>query len=168
MATDVYIIDTSCLIQAHRQYYPFDIAPSFWDFLEQEFKKGNFILINKVQEEILRGKDKVSDFVQLRLPASCLLDCHSDQQIMNNYGEIMAWGNSNPRYNPQAKRDFAEFEHADPFLVATAMTISGTVVSQEVSDPLTKRIIKLPDVCTQFNVPHCDTFTLLRRFGFRM
>ena len=56
MSTSFYIIDTSCLTQAHRVYYPYDIAPSFWDFMKQKFLDGSFIYTNKVADEIERGK----------------------------------------------------------------------------------------------------------------
>jgi hypothetical protein len=61
MVAPVYIIDTSCLTQAHRVYYPYDIAPSFWDFMKQKFANGSFIYTNKVAYEIARGKDDLSN-----------------------------------------------------------------------------------------------------------
>lgn len=168
MSTAAYIIDTSCLTQAHRIYYPFDITPSFWDFMKLQFTNGNFVLTNKVAFEIARGKDPLTDWVQNEIPASAKLDCHADANIMAHYGNIMSWANSHTQYNSLAKAEFADFDNADPFAVATALEKAAIVVSQEISAPLSKKIIKLPDVCTQFGINHMDTFTLLRTFGFTM
>ncbi|WP_290796760.1 DUF4411 family protein [Flavihumibacter sp. UBA7668] len=168
MAGQLFIIDTSCLIQAHRIYYPFDIAPSFWDFMKLHFSRGTFILTNKVEDEIGKGKDELANWIHAQLPASIAVDCHADTNIMAHYGNIMVWGNNHPQYAPLAKRTFSDFENADPFIVATAIQKSAIVISQEISAPTSQKAIKLPDVCSNFNVTHNDTFALLRRFGFTM
>ena len=167
MPGTVYIVDTSCLTQAHRVYYPFDIAPSFWNFLQQQFTSGTFILLNKVSNEIVKGKDALTNWVNT-LPAGIELDCHADANIMSHYGSIMSWGNGHPQYLPLAKQEFSEFDNADPFVVAAAVEMSATVISQEISAPASTKIIKLPDVCAEFGVQHIDTFTILRTFGFTM
>ena len=168
MSTSFYIIDTSCLTQAHRVYYPYDIAPSFWDFMKQKFLDGSFIYTNKVADEIERGKDALTNWVQIEITPALELDCHADANIMANYGQIMIWGDGHQQFTTLAKQEFADFTNADPFVVATAIEKSAIVVSQEVPAPGSKKNIKLPDVCKQFNVIHLDTFTLLRRFGFTM
>lgn len=168
MAASTFIIDTSCLTTAYRVYYPFDIAPSFWSFMKNCFLDGTFILTNKVLFEIDRGRDDLTDWCRAEVPANLIFDCHSNEEVMNNYANIMIWGNNHPQYNALAKQSFSDFDNADPFAVATALQLKATVVSQEVSAPGSVRNIKLPDVCAQFGVPHIDTFTLLRQLGFSM
>ena len=168
MAATVYIIDTSCLTQAHRMYYPFDIAPSFWDFMQINFTAGTFIMTNKVYDEIAKGKDLLTNWTQTQLTSSIILDCHADANIMSHYGDIMTWGNNHSQYNSLAKTEFSDFDNADPFAVATAIEKTAVVVSQEISATGSKKNIKLPDVCSQFGISHFDTFTLLRTFGFSM
>lgn len=168
MAASFYIIDTSCLTQAHRVYYPFDIAPSFWDFMKQQLTAGTFIMTNKVYDEIAKGKDDLTNWTETQLPSAIILDCHADTNIMAHYGNIMTWGNSLAQYNSLAKTEFSDFDNADPFEIAVAIEKTAIVVSQEISAPASKKNIKLPDVCTQFGITHTDTFTLLRTFGFSM
>lgn len=168
MAVTTYIIDTSCLTQAHRAYYPFDITPSFWDFMKLHFSSGTFILTNKVVDEIKKGRDALDNWVRTQLPPGIELDCHSNLGIMDHYANIMAWGNGNPQFNSLAKMDFSEFENADPFVVATALEKSSIVVSQEISAPGSIKNIKLPDVCSNFGISHIGTYDLLRTFGFTM
>ena len=92
MSTSFYIIDTSCLTQAHRVYYPYDIAPSFWDFMKQKFLDGSFIYTNKVADEIERGNDALTNWVQTEIVLALELDCHADANIMTNYGQLMGLG----------------------------------------------------------------------------
>lgn len=51
------------------------------------------------------------------------------------------------------------------------MVHGAVVVTNEQPAPDSKREIKLPDVCTQFNVTAASTFTMLRslevKFGLR-
>jgi hypothetical protein len=163
-----YFIDTSSLTQAHRVYYPFDIAPSFWNFMKTNFINGNFILINKVKDEIDWSSDDLTNWLHTEIPSSLLLNCHVDPGIMTHYGSIMVWGNGHPQFNNDAKAVLSEFDNADPFIVAASLAKSGIVVSQEVSAPFSKKNIKIPDVCSEFGIQHIDTFTLLRKFGFTM
>jgi hypothetical protein len=168
MSSAIYILDTSCLTQAHRIYYPFDIAPSFWDFLKKHVASGDFVVINKVADEIARGRDILATWVNSNIPVSEQLDCNTEAGILNHYASIMTWGSSHPQFSTLAKKEFADFENADPFIVAAALEKSATVVSQEISATSSKKNIKLPDVCSQFRINHIDTFTLLRIYGFTM
>ena len=48
MNQEVFLIDTNALLTPHLMYYPFDLAPSFWEQLEEKLKvatvyKGNII-----------------------------------------------------------------------------------------------------------------------------
>ena len=71
-------------------------------------------------------------------------------------------------YAPDLTDDEVEQIGQDPFLVAYALASSPRcVVTTEVSKPSRKRQNrKLPDVCNDFAVPCCDTFTLIRQLGF--
>lgn len=53
---DKYLVDASVFITAHRQRYPFDLAPSFW---EQLVENGAYriVIIRQVEKEIQKGDD---------------------------------------------------------------------------------------------------------------
>lgn len=161
-----FIIDTSCLTQAFRVYYPFDIAPSFWKFIKDGIVSGDFIIIDRVHAEIFRGNDDLKKWLVTEIPSASILHC--DVATMAHYGSIMQWGNNHSQYNYNAKMDFSEFDNADPFVVASAKTHTASVVSQEISAPASVKNIKLPDVCSSFSVHHIDTFSFLRTHGFSM
>ena len=163
-----YIFDTSSLTQAFRMYYSFDIAPSFWEFLKQQFN-GSLIASNdKVYDEIMKGNDDLAAWLKTEVGKSNFIDTKTEPGILNHYGNLMNWAATHTVYNNNATADFADFENADPWIIACAMDKELTVVSQEVSAPLSQRIIKLPDACIHFDVRHIDTFTFLRETNFKM
>ena len=75
--------------------------------------------------------------------------------------EISAHVASLPDLKPAAVPDF--LSGADPWLVAVAKTLGGTVVTHEQPNPDAKKKIFIPDVCNHFGVPYMDTFELLQR-----
>jgi hypothetical protein len=161
-----FILDTSCLTQAFRVYYPFDIAPSFWEFIKRGIVSGRVIIIDKVHAEICRGNDDLKTWLDTEIAPKDIFHC--DAATLTHYASIMKWGNGHQQYNYNAKLDFSEFDNADPFVVAAAKALTATVVSQETSAPSSVKNIKLPDVCINFNVPHLDTFSFLRSQRFTM
>jgi len=162
-----YIIDTSSFVQSKRTYYAFDIAPSYWDFLSKLAKNKIIISIDKVFDEIARGKDNLYDWVQDELDT--VFFANTDiPEILAIYKEIIIWGSSSTQFKSNAKSEFAKYENADPWLVASAVKQSITIVSQEVFDPNIQRSVPIPNVCKEFGVRHIDTFAFLRECGFRM
>lgn len=164
----LYILDTSCLTQAYRSYYSFTIAPSFWNFLEDQFKKGIIITNDKVFEEIKLGKDALHDWMRKDVVKDHIIDTKSDGDIFRHYPSLMDWGNSQTQYKQRAKDQFASYENADPWIICCAMNTPLKIVSQEVSAPLSQTSIKIPDVCKAFNIKHLDTFGFLAERGFHM
>ncbi|WP_367337204.1 DUF4411 family protein [Phycicoccus sp.] len=47
------------------------------------------------------------------------------------------------------------------------MEAGGKLVTREVSDPSSRRRVKIPDVCLAFDVECIDPFTAYRRLGMR-
>ena len=52
MNQEVFLIDTNALLTPHLMYYPFDLAPSFLEQLEEKLKDGSVVLLDMVR---LRG-----------------------------------------------------------------------------------------------------------------
>jgi hypothetical protein len=46
--TKKYALDANILINFHRSYYPFDIAPSFWRQLAEKSKQ-KVVLLDKIK-----------------------------------------------------------------------------------------------------------------------
>jgi hypothetical protein len=163
-----YIIDTSSFTQAHRTYYSFKIAPTFWKFLDEQFKGKTVTSIDKVYEEIKKGKDKLFEWICLDGIRSNIVDTKNEPGIMQHYGNLMQWATEIDRLKQNARDEFANFENADPWIVCCAMHHELIVVSQETSSPFAKNRIFIPDVCHAFSIQHINTFEFLEEVGFKM
>lgn len=163
-----YVLDTSIFTQAKRNYYAFDIAPSFWQHLVQLAKRGIITSIDKVYDEIERGKDNLYAWVQQNLPLQFFCSTDNSPNVLANYQQLISWGSSNNQFTSNAKAEFAQYDEADAWVVAYALSNRLAVVSQEVFNANIKSKILIPNACIQFNVRHIDTFTFIRECGFSM
>lgn len=163
-----YLIDTSLFTQAKRSYYAFDIAPSFWNHILKLSNQNIIISVDKVFDEIKRGRDDLFDWIKNNLPKNFFSDTNNSPSIITEYQKLINWSSQNPQFSINAKNEFAIFEEADPWLIAFAIENKLSIVSQEVFDSNIKRKIPIPNVCSVFNIRHIDTFTFLRECGFSM
>lgn len=167
-----YILDTSFFTQAQRSYYAFDIARSFWDYLvqlaNQVANQGIITSIDKVYGEIERGKDDLYKWAQQKLSSQFFCSTDNSSEVLKNYQSLIRWSSSNTQFYDNAKAEFAQYNEADAWVVAFAISNNLTVVSQETFSADVKRRIPIPNVCRVFNVRLIDTFTFLREQGFSM
>lgn len=103
-----YILDTSLFIQAKRSYYAFDIARSFWDYLVQLANQGIITSIDKVYDEIERGKDDLYEWAQQKLPSQFFCDTDNSPGLLINYQQLICWSSSNTQFTSNAKAEFAQ------------------------------------------------------------
>lgn len=157
----MYILDSNIFIQAYRTYYAFDIAPKFWDELNNHSSNGNIASIDRVQNELINGGDQLSSWIGNN--CACTFVPTDDSNTISAYTQIMRWAQSTPRFSQNAISEFAKV--ADGWIVAYAMANSCTVATLEISQPNGRSRVKIPDVCQAFSVPFTDTFTMLRRLG---
>ncbi|MDN3512967.1 MAG: DUF4411 family protein [Candidatus Brocadia sp.] len=160
-----YVLDTSLFTQAKRSYYAFDIARSFWQHLVKSANQGIITSIDKVYNEIKRGQDDLYDWVKKELPPQFFC---STGNLLTIYQQLITWSSSNNQYTENAKVEFAQYDEADTWIVAYALSNRLTIVSQEIFDPKIKRKIPIPNVCKVFDVRYIDTFTFLRECNFSM
>lgn len=163
-----YVLDTSLLIQAKRSYYAFDIARSFWGYLVQLAQEGEITSIDKVYDEVERGKDDLYVWAQQNLPAQFFCETDNSPDLLINYQQLINWSSSNTQFTSNAKAEFAQYNEADAWVVAFAISNKLTVVSQETFNAHIERKILIPNVCHAFDVRHIDTFTFLREHDFSM
>jgi len=165
-ATPLYLLDSDVFIAAKNSYYAFAICPGFWDSLIHHQGAGNVFSIDKVKGELLLGR-KTEDlvmWVKSELPPEFFIDT-DEEAVADAYGQVMLWVQRNGQYYDYAKAKFAT--GADGWLVAHAMVNHVMVVTNEQPAPESRKEIKLPDVCSQFNVTYKDTFAMLRELSVR-
>ena len=156
-----YVLDTSVLTQAHRVYYSLDIAPAFWNFLIESAKNDKIVSIDRVYDEIIKGKDELANWIKNRF-SSAFVITKDDSGILTNYSLLMRWSNKQAQFTQLAIDEFARVDNADSWIVAYAIEKNCVVVTQEVLNKEIKRKIPIPNVCESFNVKYINKFTLLR------
>lgn len=160
MAT--YLIDTNCLITAHRAIYPFDVVPGFWTKMQALAASGTIVSIDKVKAEIYKNEDQLKQWCSSNLKASFFQDSST---ILSDYSDVVTWAATCGRFVQPAIADFLTATRADAWLVAYAKAKGLTVATLETSEPTRKRVVKIPDACDQFNVPTVNIIGMFRQLG---
>lgn len=163
-----FCLDADVLISAHRFYYAFDIAPSFWDGLLLNARQGNVRSPIAVFHEII-GDDELAQWVKEH---KTILFEEPDDQINEIFAQIANYVSEN--YELHQITEF--LDGADPWVIAHAKSKNYIVVTQEKlkkeeRSPSTGRIfgkIKIPNICRVFNVEWINTFQLMRKLNIRL
>lgn len=150
-----YLIDTNIFIESKNTFYGFDICPGFWDWLS----KTNIVLsIDFVKEEILHGKDDLSEWVKKTLPESFFMD--ADKEIQESYREIASYVQG-LSFTQNAKNDFLSV--ADGWLIATARVRGMSIITHETFDAKIKSKVKLPNIAHHYSVACLKIYDVLRK-----
>ena len=163
----VYVLDSNFFIQAHRVYYPIDVASGFWDKVMQLAHERKVISIDKVKAELYDKNDALEEWCRAHLPDDFFKDT---SEVMAEYTRVIAWAVSKgSQYLPKALNEFLDADEADAFLVAYCLTEADCrmLVTQEVSGPNTQNKIKIPDVCKGVGVTCVNTIDMFRQLGER-
>jgi hypothetical protein len=159
----VFLLDTSVFVEAYRRYYAFDIMPGFWHELITHARNGSIVSIDRVKDELARGKDDLAEWAKGDF-AKAFISTNEDD-VIGAYAEVIAWSQSRTQYTQAAKAEFAR--GADGWLVAYAKAKLVVVVTQEVHAPESKIKIKIPTACRALAVESIDTFEMMRRLGIK-
>ena len=160
----VYVVDSNFFIQAHRVYYPLDVAFSYWQKVKQLAYDHKIFSIDKVKEEIYGHNDDLEVWCKENLPKGFFKDT---AKVMSEYRRISGWAVSRrDHYSPNALNEFLDADEADAFLVAYALSSEkNVIVTQEVSEPYRKNKVKIPDVCAAFDVECLNVMKMFRQLG---
>lgn len=158
-----YLLDADSLITPKNSYYSMELCPRFWSWLIEANKGGKIFSIQKVKEELLAGKDELSDWVKQRggdffLPPT--------EQTLDAYTRVCRVVQQN-QYFTEANRS-AFYSKADSWLIAHALACGYTVVTFEKAVPPNSSKIKIPSVCSLVGVPTTDIVALMRQFKVRL
>jgi len=156
-----YVLDASVFIETARRYYAFDLAPRFWESLVEHARAGRVMSIDRVQQELGRGKDELASWASGRFGSAFMPT--DAPEVLNGYRELMEWVQSQDQFSNEAKAGFAS--DADGWLVAYARANGCVVVTQEVLNREVKRKVPIPNLCDAFDMVWVDTFAMLRNLG---
>lgn len=157
----VFVLDANVFIQAAHQYYAFDLVPSFWEGLVWHADEGRVLSIDRVSNELKKGKDELWDWARERFGHAFVST--DEEDVIEVYADIMEWVRRELRFTPAARSSFANA--ADAWLVAYAKARRCVIVTHERPEPNCKTRVKIPDACDAFKVPYANTFDMLRELG---
>ncbi|MDZ7691616.1 MAG: DUF4411 family protein [Balneolaceae bacterium] len=162
-----YVVDTSFFTQAHRMYYPLDIADSYWKMINNLISDSKIISIDKVKEEIFDNEDDLTIWIKNNVSSSFFKDTETSD-VLENYRKIAGWASKKSnQYYQKAIEEFLEYENADAWLIAYGLTHDKKVVTYENSAPNSKKTIKIPDACNAFDVSCLKPNQMLRNLDVK-
>lgn len=156
----LYLLDSDTFIQSANGFYDFDVFPKFWDWLDTSNKAGRVYSLFKVQEELLKKQDRLSQWAKARGRNFFI---KADKRATPYLRRVADWA-YHSAFSDFAKTDFCS--KADFFLVAYALYLRATVVTME-KHPQAQAVIKIPTVCAALSVPCINLFDLLKNEGFK-
>lgn len=149
-----YVIDASIWINVWRTHPP-DIYVSVWARIDMAIGNGTIRSPEDVRQELERGTDDLAEFLSRRDGLFAALD----------EAQMVAVGEVQTRCEGLADED-GERNRGDPFVVALARILGGTVVTAERSRRDPNGRPRIPDACQEFGIPCLNWFDFLREVGW--
>ena len=142
----MYLFDADSLILANRHDFPIERDPgTFWGFLEDMGSQGQIRVPEAVFDEIKARDDSLCAWLALRRDVFLIPKAHA----LPHLSRVL------DAYGPISDIDLESLnEQADPYLIAHAIGLAATVVTNEASQPGITRALnkKIPDICCNLHV----------------
>ncbi len=157
-----YLFDSDVLMTSGRLHYQIDFCQSFWDWLEEGHKRGIFFSIDKVKNELLDGSGD---------PLRKWADSPNLTEFFKPSGSGMSvWPtltshamDPSKNFKEIAKTKFLNNDKADAWLIAFASKHGNyKIVTNEKSEPASKKDIKLPDAASWVGVQTLNLYDILK------
>jgi len=145
----IYLIDTDAIIKLFNTYSPKFFQP-VWDEIGFIISNKLFISTKTNYEELAIKDDDCFKFFKNNFQVM-FIETDSESQkivkeILNQFPDLIEVG--------------SEREESDPFLIATAITKKGKIITEErlldkgaVNNPQRKEKMRIPNVCNHYGVP---------------
>lgn len=153
-----YIIDTNSL-RILQDFYYRESFKKFWTKMDELIVKGTILSVRDVRLELEKQqrKDFVNSIKNLNK------NFFSKPSTEGSKHLIKIFKNKHFQQMINQKNIVGGLPSADPFLIAKAMEIKGTVITQEKHQP---NSAKIPTVCKAFSVPCIDLSQFLIELEF--
>lgn len=153
-----FLLDADTFITPKNSYYPFDLVPGFWDWVEQGHMQGVLHSVEAVKRELIQGGDDLATWAKAH-PTVFLAPSGAASAAL---GELATWVHARkPAYTQAARAEFLS-GRGDLYLIAQAKALGATVVTFEKSAPSGLKRVKIPDACAAVDVPCIDLFACMR------
>jgi hypothetical protein len=142
----VYVLDTSVLSALHRNYYR-ERFPSLWKLFDQMIVDGGFTSTREVFREIEDLGGAVLEWATKNQELFVVPNAKEGGVVATIYAV------THFQANMEKQKIYKGGKNADPFVVARAAVLGGTVVSMEKLRP---NAAKIPNICQHFGVGCID------------
>lgn len=171
MVKEQFLIDSSSFMAPYRQYYAFDLVPTYWDELSKHTDTGRIVLLDMVKAEIDKGEDDLADCVCKQTGFE--ICNHVTPEIIGKYQEILQYVQNCGLYKEQALQAWAPGHIADPWLIAAAAVKDYTIITAEVpsgglSPKTPNKYAKIPDVANAFGVKTNNLYYMMRQLEIKI
>lgn len=160
-----YLLDANAFIQAKRRFYGLDFCPGYWRTLIWHQQQGRVCSVDRVQDELLRGGDDLSQWVEQQFGTAAFADT-TTPTVVGAYAQMLAWVMAQSQFHDSAKAEFQQV--ADGWLAAFAKANGYVVVTLEEHNPDVRKKVPLPNVCRAFDVETITPFEMLRRLNVQL
>lgn len=163
-----FLVDANSFIAPYRQYYAFDLVPSYWEELTAKAETGRIVLLDMVKAEIDKGEDELTKW--LDNTTDFVICNHVSPDIIQKYQEVLQYVQTCGLYKETALQTWAPGNVADPWLIAAASVRGYTIITSEVpssglSNKTPNKSAKIPDVAKAFGVKTENLFYMMRQLG---
>jgi hypothetical protein len=148
-----YVIDTCALIDASNQY---NISKKSFAFIWEKFDdliEGGELISSEVVKDELTSKDL--EDLQKWAKKHKTFFYPLTKEIQEKTKEVLA------KYPSMIGIKGTGNSNADPFLIATALSFHGTIVTQEKRAKESAKVCKIPNACDGLGIPYMDLQTFL-------
>lgn len=143
-----YIFDTNTLSNIFNHYY-FDRFPSFWEKFNNLIQEGELLSVREARKEI---EEKAWGDVLLNWVKVNNIFFH-EPSVDELKFITQIYNVKHFQQNLENKKMLKGGAFADPFLIAKAYMLRGTVITEE---KFKKNAAKIPNICEHFNINCID------------
>ena len=158
-------LDTNILIYASKVTNPLDIHPTYWAKMKEILDRDDVFSIDKVKDEIYYYEDDLLNWCKENIDSSFW---KKTLYALSEYAELQNWVQTRS-YKDPALIEFADVKNADPFILAHSLNAirknQNITIVIEVSNPDSKKRVKLPDVCINFGIRFINNNEFFREIG---
>lgn len=146
----MWVIDTNSVLELHRVYNPLYFRP-LWDDVDRLIERG-LLVSTRVNFDELEDRSGEESLREWKIAHKHIFR-EPDEAEQRAVGEVLA-------NFPDLIDVNSDADQADPYLVAMAMKLKATVITEErlldpsaVRNPNRKEKMRIPNVCAHYGIP---------------
>lgn len=151
-----YCLDSNIFIEAWNKHYSPDLAPDYWEVIDQLAQEGTIFAPQEVKRELEAVDDGLSSWADQRPHIFKEIDSSVEANVI-----AIFQSEKNRRLLQEGKGHSG----GDPWVIAHAMSEGAVVVTKESYEDKSPIKVRIPNVCENMDVEWIDEFEFLRRVG---